>query len=363
MVKLAALLGLVFILFDACQIEQATLQPVQEMITESVYASGIIKSKSQYQVYSSVNGLIEEVLIGEGDLVKKGDPIIRLTNKTAVFNRELAKIAADYSTVNDNTEKLDQLTINIDLTETKMQQDAALLARQRNLWSQQIGTHNDLEQRELAYKNSVNNYEAAKLRYVELKKQIVFQEKQSKKSLQLSSSIAGDFNIKSETAGRVYNIFKKKGEMVTTQSPVALIGATNIFMIELQVDEYDITRLKLGQKIVVSMDSYKDTIFEAIVDKIIPMMNERTKSFTVEAVFVKQPPALYPNLTCEANIVIQQKDKALLIPRNYLLPGDYVLIQGNEKRKVTTGLKDYQKVEITSGLTVTDVLLKPVNEL
>jgi multidrug efflux pump subunit AcrA (membrane-fusion protein) len=363
MVKLAALLGLVFILFDACKIEQATLQPVQEMITESVYASGTIKSKSQYQVYSSVNGLIEEVLIGEGDLVKKGDPIIRLTNKTAVFNTELAKIAADYSAVNLNTEKLDQLKINIDLTETRMQQDATLLARQRNLWSQQIGTHNDLEQRELAYKNSVNNYEAAKLRYVELKKQIVFQEKQSKKSLQLSSSIAGDFNIKSETAGRVYNIFKKKGEMVTTQSPVALIGSTDIFMIELQVDEYDITRVKLGQKILVSMDSYKDNIFEAIVDKIIPMMNERTKSFTVEAVFVKQPPALYPNLTCEANIVIQQKDKALLIPRNYLLPGDFVLIQGDEKRKVTTGLKDYQKVEITSGLTVTDVLLKPVNEL
>ncbi len=363
MVKLVALLGLVFILFDSCKIKQATIQPIQEMITESVYASGVIKSKSQYQVYSTVNGLIEEVLIGEGDLVKKGDPIIRLTNKTAIFNTELAKIAADYSSVNLNTEKLDQLKINIDLTETKMQQDAALLARQRNLWSQQIGTHNDLEQRELAYKNSVNNYEAAKLRYVELKKQIVFQEKQSKKSLQLSSSIAGDFNIKSETEGRVYNIFKKKGEMVTTQSPVALIGSTNIFTIELQVDEYDITRLKLGQKILVSMDSYKDTIFEAIVDKIIPMMNERTKSFTVEAVFVKQPPALYPNLTCEANIVIQQKDKALLIPRNYLLPGDYVLIQGNEKRKVTTGLKDYQKVEITSGLTVTDVLLKPVNEL
>ena len=363
MVKLAALLGLVFILFDACKIEQETIQPVQEKITESVYASGVLKSKSQYQVYSSVNGLIAEVLIAEGDLVKKGDPIIRLTNKTAVLNTELAKIAVDYSSVNVNSEKLDQLKINIDLTETKMQQDASLLARQKNLWSQQIGTHNDLEQRELAYTNSVNNHQAAKLRYIELKKQIVFQQKQAEKSLQLSSSIAGDFNIISETAGRVYNIFKKKGEMVTTQSPVALIGSTDIFMIELQVDEYDITRLKLGQKIVVSMDSYKDTIFEAIVDKIIPMMNERTKSFTVEAVFVKQPPALYPNLTCEANIVIQQIDKALLIPRNYLLPGDSVLIQGNEKRKVTTGLKDYQKVEITSGLSVTDILLKPGDEL
>ena len=277
MVKLAALLGLVFVLFDSCKIKQVNIHPVQEKITESVYASGIIKSKSQYQVYSSVNGLIEAVLVEEGDLVKKGDPIIRLSNRTAVFNTELAKIAADYSTINDNSEKLDQLKINIDLTETKMQQDASFLTRQRNLWSQQIGSHNELELRELAYKNSVNSYEAAKLRYVELKKQIVFQEKQSKKNLQLSSSVAGDFNIKSETAGRVYNIFKKKGEMVTTQSPVALIGSTDIFMLELQVDEYDITRVKLGQKILISMDSYKDTIFEAIVDKIIPMMNERTK--------------------------------------------------------------------------------------
>ena len=363
MVKWIFLFGIIFIVFFSCRTKLSTIQPVQEKITESVYASGVIKSKSQYQVFSSVNGLIAEVLIAEGDLVKKGDPIIRLTNKTAIFNTELAKITADYSTVNVNSEKLDQLTINVNLAETKMQQDASLLARQRNLWSQQIGTHNDLEQRELAYTNSVNNLQAAKLRYIELKKQIVFQEKQSKKSLELSSSIAGDFNIKSETGGRVYNIFKKKGEMVTTQSPVALIGSTDIFTIELQVDEYDITRVKLGQKIIVSMDSYKDTVFEAIVDKIIPMMNERTKSFTVDAIFVKQPPALYPNLTCEANIVIQQKDKALLIPRNYLLAGDSVIIKGNEKRKVTTGLKDYQKVEITSGLSVTDILLKPGNEL
>ena len=363
MVKLAALLGLVFILLGSCKTKQTSIQPIQEKITESVYASGVLKSESQYQVYSSVNGVIQAVLVSEGALVKKGDLLIRLINNTAQLNTELAKIAADYSTVNTNTEKLDQLKINIELTEAKMQQDASLLTRQRNLWMQQIGTHNDLEQRELAYKNSVNSFEAAKLRYTELKKQSSFQEKQSKKNLQLSSSIASDFNIKSETAGRVYNIFKKKGEMVSTQSPVALIGSTDIFMIELQVDEYDITRVKLGQKIVVSMDSYKDTVFEAIVDKIIPMMNERTKSFTVDAVFVKQPPSLYPNLTCEANIVIQQKDKALLIPRNYLLAGDYVLMQNHEKRKVTTGLKDYQKVEITSGLNVTDFILMPENEL
>jgi hypothetical protein len=107
------------------------------------------------------------------------------------------------------------------------------------------------------------------------------------------------------------------------------------------------------------MDSYKGQSFEAVVEKIYPIMNDRTKSFTVDARFVKQPAALYPNLTCEANIVIQQKEKALLIPRNYLLEGDYILLENKEKKKVTVGLKDYQQVEILSGLTVNDYILKP----
>jgi hypothetical protein len=88
-------------------------------------------------------------------------------------------------------------------------------------------------------------------------------------------------------------------------------------------------------------------------------MNERSKSFTIEATFVKQPEALYPNLTCEANILIQEKEKALTIPRNYLLNGDSVILSNKEKKKVTTGLKDYQKVEIISGLSVNDIIYKP----
>jgi hypothetical protein len=39
----------------------------------------------------------------------------------------------------------------------------------------------------------------------------------------------------------------------------------------------------------------------------------------------------------------------------------YVITEADEKKKVTTGLKDYQKVEIISGLTREDVIIKPEN--
>jgi hypothetical protein len=107
------------------------------------------------------------------------------------------------------------------------------------------------------------------------------------------------------------------------------------------------------------MDSYKGEVFEATISKIYSMMNERSKSFKVEAIFTKQPQNLYPNLTTEANIIIEVKEKAITIPRTYLIDNDLVLLSNQEKRKVTIGLKDYEKVEILSGITTKDQLFKP----
>jgi hypothetical protein len=89
-------------------------------------------------------------------------------------------------------------------------------------------------------------------------------------------------------------------------------------------------------------------------------MNERSRSFTVEAAFKKRPSALYPNLSAEANIIIQTKQKALTIPRTYIVDDSYVFTSKKEKKKIITGLKDYQKAEVVSGLSENDVIYKPV---
>ncbi len=359
MLQASGRLLLLTLLLYACKTKDITVHPAAEKITESVYATGILKTKNQYQVFSVVNGLVAEVFVAEGDTVKKGDAIIRLTSTGAQLNTENAALAADYASVAANAEKLNELKIAVDLAQSRMQSDASLLERQQNLWAAGIGSRNELDQRELAGKTSANAYSAAKLRYAQLQKQISFQQKQSQNNLQISKTTAADYTIKSETTGKVYSLLKEKGEMVNTQSPVALIGDADAFTLELQVDEYDISRIMPGQKLVLNMDSYKGEVFEAVIEKINPLMNERSRSFTIEAVFTKKPPVLYPNLTCEANILIQEKEKAITIPRSYLMEGDFVLLKNKEKKKVTTGLKDYQKVEILSGLTINDVILKP----
>lgn len=349
----------ILFLLISCNKDEHKLHPSLESVTESVYASGVVKSKNQYQVYAAASGIISRILVSKGDIISKGTPLMQITNTAAKLNTENAMLNARYASLASNKEKLNELDIAIGLAKTKLDNDLSLLQRQKNLWAQRIGTSNELDARELAYKSSENAYQTAKLRFAELQKQITFQQEQSQKTLEISRTASGDFTVRSQRDGKVYDILKETGEMVTTANPVAIVGAANDFLLELQIDEYDITSIRTGQKMLLTMDSYKGRIFEAVVSKVIPVMNERSKSFTIEAEFIKPPAVLYPNLTCEANIVIRKKEKALTIPRNYLMPGDHVLLENHEKRKVVTGLKDYQKVEIISGLQASDVIIMP----
>ena len=352
-------LFLFFCSLAACKSKTETIQPIVEKITESVYASGIVKSKDQYQVNSTTNGIIQQLLVKEGDIVKKGDPILIIRNETARLNVENAQLTATFADIRNNTDKLNEAKANIELARIKMLNDSSLFSRQLNLWLQQIGTRVEIDQRELAYKNSKISYSTTRLRYNDVKKQLTLAAEQSQKNVAISSSFTKDLTLRSEVSGRVFNLLKEKGELVTTATPVAIIGNATDFMLELQVDENDIAKIKGGQKAFVTMDSYKGAVFEASIISIDPIMSEKTKSFTIEAAFTNKPATLYPNLTVEANIVIQTKDKALTIPRNYLMNDSMVMTGDKKIKRVITGLKDYQKVEILQGLSTTDMIIKP----
>ncbi len=343
-----------------CQKKSETTQVVIERITESVYASGIIKTKNQYQVFSTVGGLIQQILVKEGDIVKKGDALFVVQNQSSQLNTENAQLAADFAQQNIHGDRLKELDGTIQTAKTKMLNDSILLIRQRALWAQQIGSKVELEQRELAYSGSKINYEGAISRYKDLKKQLAFAAAQSKKLLSISRTVAQDYIIRSQMDGRVYSLSKEPGEIVNAQTPIAIIGNATEFLAELQIDENDIIRIKKGLPVMLTLDSYKGQVFEAIVSKIDPIMNERTRTFTVEAEFTQKPSTLYPNLTTEANIIIQTKEKAMTIPRAYLVDDSLVILANKEKRKVEIGLKDYQKAEILHGLSANETILKPV---
>jgi HlyD family secretion protein len=357
MQKIILILGLLILV--SCKKKVETTHAITSSITEAVYASGVIKSKNQYQAYATVNGLVQEVFVAEGDVVKNGTPIMSLSNSAQQLSKDNALLAARYADLEANQGKINEAKMMMAFALSKMKNDSSLYFRQKALWEQQVGSRVELEQRELAYQNAKTAYYSAQVRLDDLKRLLDVQAAQAKNNFQISAKQENDFIIKSEMEGMVYTLYKNKGELVSPQTPLAVIGDAQNFIIELQVDEYDILKVQRGQKVMVTMDAYKSKSFEARVDKIYPMMNERSKTFLVEAIFVNAPQPLYPNINLEANIIINEKKDALLVPRNYVINDSVVLSEKGDSLRIKTGLKDYRYVEIISGVSEQELLLKP----
>jgi len=343
----------------ACQSEEDTIKPSRQNITESVYASGVVVSKNQYQVFANVSGIVNEVFADEGASVEIGSPILSIANDAQQLMVDNARLSAEFNAIKFNRGKLDEARSMVSLTKSQKENDASMLERQKNLWSQSIGSKVELEQRELAFENSKSNYASAKEKLEELEKQLSYLSKQAQNNLSISNKNAGDYLVKSKVKGKVYQMNLAKGEIVTPQTPIAIIGDDQKYILEMQIDEYDIIGIQLGMSVLVVLNSYRDSVFDAVVSKINPIMNVQSKTFTIEAEFVRPPSVLYPNISFEANVVISTKKDALLIPRNYLLNDSVVVNKSGKHLIVKTGLKDYQMVEILSGMDINEELILP----
>ncbi len=347
--KTLFLLYIVFSILISCEKKPETILPEIKNITESIYASGFIKSKNQYEVFGRSNGIVKIVFVKEGMSVKKGDPIFQLENQDLKIATENARIASSTADYYRNIDKLKDAEKSIDLATKKLANDSLLFNRQKNLWSNNIGRKVDLEEKELNFENSKVVLARANTTYEDLNRQLKMLSNQSKNNLQIAKLLEDDLMIRSEVDGVVYKVNREVGELINGSEPSAVVG-TDEFILQLSVDEFDIVKTKIAQKVIIRMDSYKSQVFEAKIIAIDPMMNIRTRSFQVDAVFTKKPIELFPNLTAEANILVATKQGALTIPRNYLLNDSTIILQGGKLQKVETGLMDYDLVEIKSGL-------------
>lgn len=348
-------------LLASCSNDREHLKPQLSDITHSVYASGSVKAKDQYQVFSTVNGIVKRIAVNEGDTVSVGDTLFIVDDRISELNTENAKLALELSKKNAgaNSDRLQELKENIAIAKEKLAQDSSLYLRQKNLWDQGIGSQLDLEQRKLAYDNSSATYKTAVTRYKQALDEVNTNYKQAKNNAELNQKLLGDHTILSEMKGRVYSINMEQGELVSPQTPLGIVGNANDFEIDLQVDENDIVQVKPGQKALITMDSYDGQVFEATVTKIYPILNERSRTFRVTCEFVDRPDVMYPNLTVEGNVVVDSASNVLVIPRDYLVDNKYVLLKNGDKVEVGVGLMDFRYVELTSGIDTSTNIYKP----
>lgn len=355
--KLIGVLSCLLLL--SCANKENGIFPERKSITESVYTSITIQPDSLYKVYSSVQGIMETQFLEEGDAVEKGDAIAQIKNTSSQLQQSNDGLSLELAREQSygNTSVLKTIQNDIKSAQLKLNNDSINFYRQQRLWSNNIGSKATYENKKLNYELSKTTLESLLKKYEMTQLELATQMKQAANRYKSSTASSEDFKITSAITGTVYAFYKKSGEIVNVQEPIALIGSDSLFIIEMLVDEKDIVKIARGQSVRVILDAYQEQLFIATVSKIYPKKDDRTQTFTVEAVFEKQPSVLYPGLTGEGNIIIAQRENVLVIPKDYLIGQDQVRTSDGLVT-IETGLENMDSIEIISGITEHTRLIK-----
>lgn len=343
------------LLLCGCSRDNDSTKPVVKPLMEAVYASGFVVAKDQYEVFAQSEGYVNEKLVNDGDQVKKGDPLYIIASEQQTARAKLARESYDLAFKNfqDNSPVLRELRAALETASTKKKFDSTNFVRYQNLLSKNATSQSEFDRMKLTFENSTNDYLLQRSRYEKTKNQLHLELQNAKSQLAIAADESGRYVVRSEMDGLVFMTNKGKGELIRRNEVIAVLGRKEAFVLELDIDELDVQRVKVGQPVLVKIDAYPKTIFKAKVTKVYPWVDRRQQSLKADAILEQDLPGLFSGLALEANIIIREKQDALVIPKSKLLKGDSVVIKtddGEKTVKVTTGIETLDEIEIIEGV-------------
>ncbi len=360
------LVFLVLLSAIACKPKYDSISPVEAPVTEAVFASGSIEPKDAYTITSLSDGFIVRSFVVENDIVKDRQLLFQLDNRQQNTQVAIARTNTQYARINaeSNSPALLQVKAQIDAAKIKMQTDSVNLQRYKHLYATNSVSRQDLDNAQLNYESSASSWRAAVANYDATEDKVKQDYINSQSQLQNAQAGNQYYDLVAIGPGKVYQVFKKQGDLVRKGDQVAQLGNPDSIVINLDIDEGSISKVQLGQQVLVELNTEKNKTYEARISKIYPHFNETSQSYKVEARFLQEMPGLISGTQLQANIITNKKDKAMLIPHVYVVNGNKVMVQKDKKVDtvtITTGIVSDDWIEVLSGLTVNDKIVKEKN--
>lgn len=346
---------------SSCGSKEEEIKPEMKLLTSAVYASGSLVPEQEYKVVAAVDGYMVKALVKEGDTVKKGQLLFTVSNEVREAQQQGAQALVQQTApaVADNAPVFRELQGRMEVARIKMQQDSLQFVRYKNLYDENAISKSSYEKYYLQYQSSLKDYQNLKQNIQQQRISANLQMQQAQNSLKVAAAQSDIGNLKSFVDGVVYDVYKKEGDLINPNQPIALVGAGNMYA-RLLVDEDDLDKVYSGQQVLIKMDAFGDKVFKAHITKVYPLLNKVEQSFRVDAQLDEAVPVSMYGLNLEANIVVADKKNVLAIPRMALMKGDSVMVKENgekKKIKIVKGVEDESWVEVRSGLTQSSVII------
>ncbi len=355
LITISALLAI-----TACSNTEKEVKPIIKDIKELVFASGEIEWDDSYNLVAQTDGTLLEAKFEIGEKLTKGQIIAVIDNQNNSINTATAneQLAISKENLTSQSPALQQLQNNITIAENKYSQDQIQAARYQRLFELNSVAKVEYENMKLAAENSL----AA---VIALKKQALLLEQQSRqqfinsKGQWQNNKVIEQYNkIIVLESGTIIKKLKSTGDFVRKGDVIATLANEKIIQAVLYIDETSIDKIKIGQPAYIQLNTDKSKIYNAKINEIEVAFNIQTQSFKCKAKFEDTIKYALFGTQLEANILVGEKQKAMLIPRSYMGYGNSVNIKDkDEKTIIKTGIVSIKYVEVLEGIDTSTILV------
>jgi len=187
---------------------------------------------------------------------------------------------------------------------------------------------------------------------------------QAENNVKSTRLLLNETYIKSPINGIVATKIMEAGEMVKTDSILAVIMNISKVYFAFNINETDLKKLKLGQDVTFTVDAYGNKVFKGRITRMTPVFDVKTRTAEIKAEVDNWDEKLKPGMFARATVKTGTADKKLLIPESSVTErngssGEVFFIKKNLvfKQKVEIGDTYKSFVEIKTGLAEGDTII------
>lgn len=371
--KRAAIVGVVLVVLIVVGVKLASggedrtlvyTTPVERLpvLKSLVQASGEIQPKDSVDIQAEIPGVIIELPVKEGDLVQKGqvllkiDPISTQAEMVAVragaseaeaqAKGEEVQIAMAEANLAGDVSQLKTAQLELVQSDALFKRAQDAYTRRQKLFDQQLISADDIEiakntldvnaaARDAAA-SRVAQYEAQlKANQIALDQRKAMRDAAANRVEAAHANLAKAENLLSKTTiyspltGIITKLNVEAGERAvpgvldSPQATLMTIADMSVIEAQIKVDETDVVQISLGDEAEIEVDALPDRKLRGVVSEIAnsPLLSSASssqtaevKDFLVKLTLLDPPVELRPGLSCSAEITTETRENALVIP-------------------------------------------------
>lgn len=331
-----------------------TILPGRGVVEQIVTATsvGTLEARRDATISSESAGVVKKILHREGAIVKSSDAVIEI---------DAAELDAEKLVVEN---EINAATLHLQQASLTLEKLKADLGRIAELEKKKIAAAHELEdiekEREIAEKEV--DVQKATIHRFEAHRELV--------NLKISKT-----RVRVPFSGVVTTLFVEEGEYVQPGRPLFFIVEDSPLVVRAPIDEVDTAKLKTGLDAVIEFDALPERKIKGTVVEVLPAVSTDRKNNRTLDVKVKPTeslPQLRTGISAKVSIVVDRSaPNAIFVPTNviFLAGGGkekYVyIVEGGKarKRKISTGLENWETTEVREGLSESDRVIVPLETL